>query len=271
LKIISWYKDIDSEEGDEMMRHLKEKIAFVTGASRGIGHSIALRLAKDGADVIVHYSRNQEKAKQLVEEIQRIGSKAFAVQADLSKMEDVNGLFYSVDSVLKDWGKNHFDILVNNAGIGQESTIESITEDSYEEVMDLHVKAPIFLIQNSLSRLNDGGRIINISSTATRIALPNLLGYSISKGAINTFTYVLAQQLGSRRITVNAISPGFVNTDMNAAVLSDPNGRQFAAGLSVMGRWAETDDVADIAGFLAGPDARWVTGQLIDASGGSRL
>jgi NAD(P)-dependent dehydrogenase (short-subunit alcohol dehydrogenase family) len=135
----------------------------------------------------------------------------------------------------------------------------------------LHVKAPLFVIQKALSRLNDGGRIINISSTVTRIALPNLLGYSISKGAVNTLTYVLAQQLGSRKITVNAISPGFVETDMNEAVLSDPNGRQFTASQSEMGRWAETADIAHVAAFLAGPDSRWVTGQVIDASGGTRL
>jgi NAD(P)-dependent dehydrogenase (short-subunit alcohol dehydrogenase family) len=253
------------------MSDLKGKVALVTGASRGIGRSIALRLAKDGADVVVHYGFNQDKAIQLVKEIQSFGAKAFAVQANLGKVREIKALFQKLDSVLKDWDKSQFDVLVNNAGIGQESTIESITEESYDEVMDLHVKAPLFIIQNALSRLNDGGRIINISSTVTRIALPNLLGYSISKGAINTLTFVLAQQLGSRKITVNAISPGFVNTDMNEAVLSDPNGREFAANLSVMGRWAETEDIADIASFLAGPDSRWITGQILDASGGSRL
>ncbi|MXQ52462.1 SDR family oxidoreductase [Shimazuella alba] len=253
------------------MSDLKGKVALVTGASRGIGRSIALRLAKDGADVVVHYGFNQDKAIQLVEEIQSFGGKAFAVQANLGKAREIKALFQKLDSVLKEWDKSQFDILVNNAGIGQESTIESITEESYDEVMDLHVKAPLFIIQNALSRLNDGGRIINISSTVTRIALPNLLGYSISKGAINTLTFVLAQQLGSRKITVNAISPGFVNTDMNEAVLSDPNGREFAANLSVMGRWAETEDIADIGSFLAGPDSRWITGQILDASGGSRL
>jgi NAD(P)-dependent dehydrogenase (short-subunit alcohol dehydrogenase family) len=253
------------------MSDLKGKVALVTGASRGIGRSIALRLAKDGADVVVHYGFNQDKALQLVEEIQSFGGKAFAIQANLGKAGEIKALIQKLDSVLKEWDKSQFDILVNNAGIGQESTIESITVESYDEVMDLHVKAPLFIIQNALSRLNDGGRIINISSTVTRIALPNLLGYSISKGAINTLTFVLAQQLGSRKITVNAISPGFVDTDMNEAVLSDPNGREFAANLSVMGRWAETEDIADIASFLAGPDSRWITGQILDASGGSRL
>jgi NAD(P)-dependent dehydrogenase (short-subunit alcohol dehydrogenase family) len=253
------------------MSDLKGKVALVTGASRGIGRGIALRLAKDGADVVVHYGFNQDKATQLVEEIQSFGGKVFAVQANLGKEGEVKGLFQKLDFVLKELDKTHFDILVNNAGIGQESTIESITEESYDEVMDLHVKAPLFIIQNALSRLNDGGRIINISSSATRIALPNLLGYSISKGAINTLTFVLAQQLGSRKINVNAIAPGFVDTQMNAAVLSDPNGREFAASLSVMGRWAETEDIADIASFLAGSDSRWITGQILDASGGSRL
>ncbi|MFC5648682.1 SDR family oxidoreductase [Paenibacillus solisilvae] len=123
----------------------------------------------------------------------------------------------------------------------------------------------------ALPRLNDGSRIINMSSSVTRIALPNLLGYSVSKGALNTLTYVLAQQLGSRNITVNAILPGIIDTDMNTGTLQDPDGRKFAAGLSTFNRWGQPEDVADIASFLASSDSRWVTGQLIDASGGSHL
>jgi len=161
--------------------------------------------------------------------------------------------------------------LVNNAGIGQSTTIENITEDAFDEVFDIHVKTPIFLIQQALPRLRDGGRIINMSSAVTRMAFPNLLGYSVSKGALNTLNFVLAQQLGSRGITVNAIMPGIIETDMNTETLADPNGRTFAAGLSTFKRWGQPEDVADIAAFLASPDSRWVTGQLVDASGGSHL
>ncbi|SEK39508.1 Enoyl-(Acyl carrier protein) reductase [Paenibacillus sp. OK003] len=149
--------------------------------------------------------------------------------------------------------------------------IEETTEASYEEVMNLNVKAPLFVTQQALSRINDGGRIINISSFVTRVASPGVFTYSMSKGAIDTFTLLLAKQLGSRNITVNAIQPGIINTEMNAGTLQNTKGQKYAAGLSAFGRWGEPEDIADIAAFLASPDSRWVTGQLLDASGGSHL
>ncbi|MBB6673113.1 SDR family oxidoreductase [Cohnella nanjingensis] len=254
------------------MEMLKGKVALVTGASRGIGRGIALRLARDGAAVAVHYGSNKSAAEETVHAIREKGGTAFALAADLTAIGDIHAMFAALDAELEQrFGDNGFDILVNNAGIGQSLTIEETTEASLDEVMDIHVKAPIFVIQQALTRLRDGGRIVNLSSAVTRIAFPNLLGYSVSKGAVNTLTYVLAQQLGPRQITVNAIAPGFVETEMNADTLSDPNGRQFAAGLSTFGRWAQSSDVADIAAFLASADGRWVTGQVLDASGGSRL
>lgn len=254
------------------MSQLKNKIALITGASRGIGRSIALRLAKEGAMVIVHYGQNRKKAEEVVEQIQQDGGIAFAIQSDLNSVKGIDLLYQKLDQILEQHTTSvHFDILVNNAGVGSSANIDNITEASYDQVMDINVKAPIFIIQQGLSRLRDGGRIINMASSVTRIAFPDLLGYSVSKGAINTLTYVLAQQLGNRQITVNAISPGIINTDMNTETLQDPNGQQFAAGLSTFGRWGEPEDVADIAAFLASADSRWVTGQIIDASGGSHL
>jgi len=254
------------------MGQLTGTTALVTGASRGIGRAIALRLAKDGAEVAVHYGRNREAAERVVEQITSDGGAAFAVQADLQTVQGVYDCYAAMDGVLLRMNRaNKFDILVNNAGIGQMLTLEETTEASLDEVMNVHVKAPLFMIQQALPRMRDGGRIINLSSAVTRISLPNLVGYSVSKGAVNTLTQVLAQHLGGRNITVNAILPGIIETEMNEATLGDPNGRQFAAGLSALGRWGQPDDVADIAAFLASADSRWVTGQLIDASGGSRL
>lgn len=254
------------------MSRLKGKVALVTGASRGIGRGIALRLAQDGALVAVHYGKSHQAAEEVVREIQQSGGSAFTIGADLNAANGIHHLYAALDDALEERiGTRRFDILVNNAGIGQYATIEETTEQSFDEVMSIHIKAPLFLIQQGLPRLNDEGRIINISSAVTRIAFPNLLGYSISKGAINTLTFVLAQHLGSRNITVNAILPGFIDTAMNAGTLQDPNGQKFAAGLSTFNRWGEPEDVADIAAFLASSDSRWVTGQLIDASGGSRL
>lgn len=149
--------------------------------------------------------------------------------------------------------------------------MEETTEAAFDEVMSINVKAPLFVTKEALPRLKDGGRIINISSFVTRVASPSVFTYSMSKGAIDTFTLLLAKQLGSRNITVNAILPGIINTEMNAGTLGDPQGQQYAAGLSVFNRWGEPEDIADIAAFLASPDSRWITGQLIDASGGSHL
>ncbi|RED55685.1 SDR family oxidoreductase [Cohnella lupini] len=254
------------------MSGLQGKVALVTGASRGIGRGIALRLAQDGAIVAVHYANNKEAAEEVVREIQSNGGIAFAIGADLRDSDGVDAMFAEFDAAMKVLiGINPLDILVNNAGVGQALSIEETTEQSLNEVMSIHVNAPILIVQQALSRLRNNGRIINISSSATRIAMPSLLGYSVSKGAVNTLTHVLAQHLGDRKITVNAILPGIIDTDMNVATLQSQEGREFAAGLSAFGRWGQPDDVADIASFLSSSDSRWVTGQLIDASGGSRL
>lgn len=260
------------KQGDDGMSKLNGKIALVTGASRGIGRGIALRLAQDGALVAVHYGKRQNKAEEVVHEIEQSGGAAFTIGADLRTLNGIRDLYTELDeALLKRTGDNHFDILVNNAGIGQILTLEEATEESFDEVMNMNVKAPLFIIQQALSRLKDEGRIINISSFVTRAASPGVFTYSISKGAINTLTLALAKQLGSRNITVNAILPGIINTEMNAGTLQNPDGQKYAAGLSTFNRWGEPDDVAGIAAFLASSDSRWVTGQLIDASGGSKL
>jgi len=254
------------------VNRLHGKVALVTGASRGIGRSIALRLAQEGATVAVHYGAKQAAAEEVVHEIQAGGGSAFTVGANLSSLEGVHQLFAILDEqLIEHTGYHRFDILVNNAGWGHAATLENVKEETFDAIMNINIKAPLFVIQQALSRLRDGGRIINMSSMATRFALPHLMEYSISKGAVNTLTLVLAQQLGSRQITVNAISPGFIDTDMNVETLATQEGQQFAAGLSTFGRWGQPADVADIAAFLASDDSRWITGQIIDASGGSRL
>ncbi|PFB24208.1 SDR family oxidoreductase [Bacillus cereus] len=254
------------------MNKLKGKVALVTGASRGIGRSIALHLAEAGALVVVHYSKRKEEAESIVDKIKQDGGATFAISADLSTFNGINNLYLMMDqSLQKHIGNTTFDILVNNAGIGQILTLEESTEESFDEVMNINVKAPFFIIQKALPRLKDGGRIINISSFVTRVATPSVFAYSISKGAINTLTHTLAQQLGARGITVNAILPGIINTEMNAETLRNKDGQKYAAGLSTFNRWGEPNDIADIVGFLSSSDSRWITGELIDASGGSCL
>lgn len=254
------------------MNRLKDKIALVTGASRGIGRAIALRLAQEGVLVAVHYGNNREGAEETVRVIKQSGGSAFAVGAGLETMEGVRQLYDALDAELKErTGDTRFDILVNNAGSSLVQFIEDTTEQMFDELMAINVKAPFFVTQQALPRLRDGGRIINLSSAVTRIALPVIPAYSMSKGALNPLTLALSKQLGPRGITVNAIMPGFVETDMNAATLQDPEGRRFGAEFSIFGRWGQPGDIADIAAFLASPDSRWITGQLIDASGGSHL
>ncbi|OKP89215.1 short-chain dehydrogenase [Paenibacillus sp. P3E] len=254
------------------MSKLTGKIALVTGASRGIGRSVALRLAQEGAFVAVHYGQRRNEAEAVVQQIVQNGGNARAIGANLSTPEGIRELITALDEAIREHGDDSgFDILVNNAGIGQILTFEETTEATFDEVMTINVKAPFFVTQQALPRLKDGGRIINISSFVTRVASPGVFTYSMTKGAINTFTLLLAKQLGSRNITVNSILPGIINTEMNEGTLSDPDGQKYAAGLSVFNRWGEPGDVADIAALLASPDSRWVTGQLIDASGGSHL
>ncbi len=254
------------------MGKLNGRTAIVTGGSRGIGRSIALRLAEEGALVAVHYGRNRAAGEAVVKEIEQRGGAAFAVGAELGSTSQIERLFDSLDTQLHErTGNGQLDILVNNAGLGLPVTIEETTEQAFDEIMAVNVKAPFFIIQQALSRLRNDGRIINLSSAVTRISLPALPAYSMTKGAINVLTLALANQLGPRGITINAILPGFVETDMNASTLQSPEGRQYGAEFSIFGRWGQPGDIADIAAFLASPDSRWITGHLIDASGGSHL
>jgi NAD(P)-dependent dehydrogenase (short-subunit alcohol dehydrogenase family) len=204
--------------------------------------------------------------------IEAAGGTSFAIGANLDSLDGVGRFLEELDEVLTlRLGTNHFDILVNNAGIGTSSPFEETNEEELDRLMAVNVKAPFFLVQQSLGRLRNGGRIINISSGVTRIAFPHIMAYNLTKGALNTFTLHLAQLLGPRGITVNAVMPGIVDTDINASWLHTPEGRQNAEDMSALGRVGEPSDIADIVAFVASPDGRWVTGQMLDATGGSHL
>jgi 3-oxoacyl-[acyl-carrier protein] reductase len=255
-----------------MSKPLAGKTAVVTGASRGIGRAIALRLGRDGALVGVHYGRNREAADRAVKDIEGAGGAAFSVGVELGTLASVEELFDALDLELTSRnGSNRFDVLVNNAGIAPDTSVEETTEDVFDRVFAVNTKVPFFISQRALPRLRDGGRIINISTGATRIAFPALAAYAMSKGALNVLTLELAKQLGPRGITVNTLAPGFVETDMSARFLSDPESRRAAGSVSALGRIGQPADVADVAAFLASHDARWVTGQYIDATGGAQL
>ncbi|TCP24942.1 NAD(P)-dependent dehydrogenase (short-subunit alcohol dehydrogenase family) [Scopulibacillus darangshiensis] len=254
------------------MKPLEGKIALVTGASRGIGRAIAFRLAGDGALVAVHYAKNEEAAKQTIHDIASIGGKAFGIQAEFGLSMNMDAFFADLDSKVEKYtGQSQFDILVNNAGIAQMGTIEEISEEAFDKVMAVNLKTPFFLVQQALQRLRDGGRIINISSLAAQNHFPGTIAYNLSKAGLNTLTQTLAKQLGSRSITVNALMPGVVETEVNAELLKRPESKKRAAQSSVFDRLGQVEDIADVAAFFASPDSRWVTGQLVDASGGGGL
>ncbi|MYT27769.1 MULTISPECIES: SDR family oxidoreductase [unclassified Streptomyces] len=254
------------------MGDLNGKTALVTGSSRGIGRGIARRLARDGALVAVHYRSSETAAKETVESIQDEGGRAFPVSAELGVPGDAEALFESFDAGLAGIGAEPgLDILVNNAAISLPGHIGEVTPEEFDRTVAINTKAPFFLIQHGLRRMRDGGRIVNISSAVTTTAFPSTIAYGVSKGALDTLTRTLAADLGARGITVNTVAPGFIETDMNAAMRATPEAHAALAAISVFNRLGRPTDVADVVAFLACDDSRWITGQRIDVTGGSRL
>ncbi|TLF74808.1 SDR family oxidoreductase [Nocardia cyriacigeorgica] len=250
------------------MGALTGKTAMVTGGSRGIGRAIAERLGRDGARVAVHYNGNEQAAKQVVGAIEAAGGSAFAIQAELGVPGDAQQLWAAFDA-----HADGVDIIVNNAGIdGIREPIEATDEASFDRVFAVNTKAPFFIVKHGLDRLRDGGRIVNVSTGLTHgAAMPQLIAYTMTKAAIDAFTANLAKHLGPRGITVNAVAPGVIDTDMNAGWLHDAAAQEQVAQMSPLRRVGQAADVADVVGFLASGDSRWVTGQWIDATGGALL
>ncbi|MFJ7149022.1 SDR family oxidoreductase [Streptomyces sp. NPDC100445] len=252
------------------LRH-EGRTALVTGGSRGIGRAISRRLAREGALVAVHYGHDLAAAERTVKEIEADGGRAFPVHAELGVPGDADTLWDAFDRALADQGvRPGLDILVNNAGITLPRRITDVTEADYDRVFAVNTKAPFFIVQRALDRLRDGGRIVNVSSMATRVAFPAIVAYTMTKAALDHLTLSLAQELGPRGITVNAVAPGYTETEINPT-LSIPEVRRRYADASAFGRLGDPVDIADVVSFVASDDARWVTGQWIDASGGAHL
>lgn len=247
------------------------RVALVTGASRGIGRAIALRLAADGAAVAVHYNAAASKAEAVVAEIGKTGGGAFALQADLSQHDGAAALAATFTSELSQrFGTPSFDILVNNAGVGKRAAIEDISEEDFDRILQVNLKSPFFLIKSLLPHLRDGGRIINISSMGTRAAYPSMAAYAPAKAGLEALTRLLAAHVGHRGVTVNSVLPGATATDMNEAA-RDPVASRKLGSTIALGRVGRPDDIASVVAFLASDEGGWVTGQHIDASGGQRL
>lgn len=252
---------------------LSGKIALVTGASGGIGRAIALRLAIDGALVGVHYGNNASAAEETLELITSSGGRGFTVQGRLEDIDSLEQMFVAFDRLLTELtGQRKFDILVNNAGIDRHGTIEEITPEVFDEMFRTNVRGPFFLTQRALPRMKENGRIINLSSGLVRNATPFHTVYTMTKGAIDKFTLVLAQHLGPRGITVNSVAPGSTDTNMTASYFRDnPEHEAFIASITALRRVGRPEDIADVVAFLASDNGRWVTANWVDATGGQGL
>ncbi|MFH8476225.1 SDR family NAD(P)-dependent oxidoreductase [Streptomyces sp. NPDC018000] len=249
------------------------RTALVTGAGRGIGRAIAEHLGRAGTVVAVHYGRDDASAAQTVKNVRAAGGEAFPVRAELTAPGAVDLLAAGVEDGLRErTGSTGLDILVNNAGIGCRADITTITREDLDRVFEINVKAPVFVVQRLLPLMRDGGRIVNVSSVANRIAHPHVLGYAMSKGALEAFSRSLAAQLGSRGITVNTVAPGLIETDLHRERMrAYPEDAAQAAAMTVFGRLGQADDVAGVVAFLASEEARWMTGERVETTGGAYL
>ena len=245
------------------VRVLDGKAAVVTGGSRGIGRAVVERLARDGAHVVFGYVRDAEAAAAVERAVAAAGGTAEAIQADLGEPGGVDRLFAQAEMRL-----DGLDILVNNAAAGFTPTaLADMTEEDYDRVMAVNAKGVFLALRYAATHMRDGGRIINISTLNTTMPSPGLTAYAGSKGAVEQFSAVAARELGVRGITVNVVSPGATDTDLLRATNS-PEGLELAARMTPLGRLGQPADIADVVAFLAGPDARWLTGQNLHANGG---
>ncbi|HEY6663405.1 MAG TPA: SDR family oxidoreductase [Sphingomicrobium sp.] len=251
-----------------MTKPLANKTALVTGASRGIGRAIARRLAADGAHVFIHYNSSSAKADELVAEIAQAGGSAEAVAANLEDVDAVNGL---IDDIKARLGDRKLDVLVNNAGIIDYWTLGDSNPTVLDRLFAVNVRAPYQLTNALVDTIAKDGRVLFLSSVVADNHFAGATAYAITKGAIDTLTRYLAAELGERGIRVNAIAPGAIDTDMAVGFIGTDEGKEQVKSMQALKRIGQVDDIAGVAGFLAGPDSAWVTGQVIVTSGGARL
>ena len=254
------------------MTGMTGKTALVTGGSRGIGAAIVRRLTTAGVHVAINYSGSREAAERLAADSVAAGGRAFAVQGDIATLDGIAAVFAACDAQFG--GLPNLDILVNNAGYGSDGSNASLAaedEPHFDRQLAVNVKGPHFVSQQALPRLRDGGRVVNIGSIAGRTAQPSSAGYAMGKRALQSLTLSMAQLVAPRGITVNLVAPGAVDTDFISHLRARPGFDASMAQLTPMGRLGQPDDIAGAVMMLIGDDARWVTGQIIEASGGVQL
>jgi NAD(P)-dependent dehydrogenase (short-subunit alcohol dehydrogenase family) len=251
----------------------KSKIALITGGSRGLGKDMALNLAKNGVDIIITYNSAKEEAFKVVEGIQKFGRKATALQLNASDTASLPHFTSEVKSALKNtFNAETFDFLINNAGIGIYGSFNETTEEQFDALMNIHFKSVFFLTQKALPLINDGGRIINISSGLARFSNPGYSAYASMKGAVETLTRYMAKELGTRKIAVNTVAPGAIETDFSGGMVRDNEQiNKHIASVTALGRVGVPEDIGGVVAFLCSEAGRWINGQRIEVSGGMNL
>ncbi|WP_306590082.1 SDR family NAD(P)-dependent oxidoreductase [Geothrix sp. 21YS21S-4] len=251
---------------------MSQRVALITGGSRGLGRNAALHLAQAGFDVLFTYHSRADEAQTVADEIRRLGRRAEAFQLDVGQSGTFAAFADRVKAVLNAWGAERFHTLVNNAGIGIHAAFQDTTEEQFDRLVAIHLKGPYFLTQRLLPLLADGGRIVNLSSGLARFSLPGYSAYATMKGGVEVLTRYLAKELGPRRIAVNTLAPGAIETDFGGGTVRDnPAVNQFIASQTALGRVGLPDDVGGALTALLSEPAGWITGQRIEVSGGMFL
>jgi len=251
----------------------KNKIALVTGGSRGLGRNMAVAIAKKGIDVVLTYHTNKEAADEVVAEIESLGQKAVAFQLDTSDTKSFDNFIKQATAYLQEQtGSPNFDYLINNAGTALYALASETTEEQLDAIFNIHYKGVFFLTQKALPFINDGGSIINISSGLARMSYPGSSVYASMKGAVEVLTRYLAKELGPRKIRVNVVAPGAIETDFGGGRTRDNKEiNKLVASLTALGRVGLPDDIGGVVAFLCTEDAGWINGQRIEVSGGQAL
>ena len=251
---------------------MNKRIAIITGGSRGLGRNIALHLARAGTDVIITWQNSEAAAREVVAAIEALGCRAAVLRLDVADSHAFATFADGVRALLAGWARERFDILVNNAGTSLHVPLMEVTEQQFDDIIAVHVKSVVFLTQALVPLLNEGGRVLNISSGLARVSLPGSGVYGAAKGAVEVLTRYQARELAERRITVNVLAPGAIETDFSGGrVRDDPTLNRMVAGMTALGRAGLPDDIGGAAAALLAEGSGWITGQRVEASGGMML
>jgi NAD(P)-dependent dehydrogenase (short-subunit alcohol dehydrogenase family) len=265
--------EIDLKLEDKMMKNKVKKVALITGGSRGLGKDMALSLAHMGIGVVLTYHTNKQEGDKVADTIRGLGGKAVALQFDVSQISSFDAFLEQLKAVLREtWNTERVDFLINNAGIGKTIPIANLTENDFDTLLNIHFKGVVFLTQKTLPMMNNGGGVVFITAAGDRYIVPGYAAYASCKGAVEVFARYVAKEYGPRGIRANTVAPGGIVTDFNnAAIRSNTKAQEWIIAQTPMGRLGEAHDIGGVVAFLCGDDAKWLTGQRLEVTGGFNL